>query len=95
MQCLRCPATALIPRNRLGVEIDCCPACRGVWLDRGELDKLIELSTTADSHASDFAVRRRLGDEDTDAAPHPAHSNVPNRPHRSNRKKSWLDELFD
>jgi Zn-finger nucleic acid-binding protein len=33
--------------NREGVEIDYCPQCRGVWLDRGELDKIIERSTTA------------------------------------------------
>lgn len=31
--------------DRLGVEIDYCPQCRGVWLDRGELDKIIERST--------------------------------------------------
>ena len=37
------PAQALIVIERNGIEIDYCPACRGIWLDRGELDKLLEL----------------------------------------------------
>lgn len=41
---MQCPAdgTALVMTDRSGVEIDYCPKCRGVWLDRGELDKIIE-----------------------------------------------------
>lgn len=44
---MQCPVdgTALAMSDRQGVEIDYCPKCRGVWLDRGELDKLIERST--------------------------------------------------
>lgn len=43
---MKCPvdATALVIADRNGVEIDYCPTCRGVWLDRGELDKIIERS---------------------------------------------------
>jgi len=43
---LDCPvdATTLQMTDRQGIEIDYCPSCRGVWLDRGELDKLIERS---------------------------------------------------
>ena len=44
MKCPTCPDTALVMADRQGVEIDYCPQCRGVWLDRGELDKLIERS---------------------------------------------------
>ncbi|NDY90338.1 TFIIB-type zinc ribbon-containing protein [Ideonella livida] len=44
MQCPVCPDTTLLMSERQGVEIDYCPRCRGVWLDRGELDKLIALS---------------------------------------------------
>jgi Zn-finger nucleic acid-binding protein len=36
--------------DRQGVEVDYCPKCRGVWLDRGELDKIIERSASAQSH---------------------------------------------
>lgn len=42
---MRCPIdvdTDLVMSSREGVEIDYCPTCRGVWLDRGELDKIIE-----------------------------------------------------
>lgn len=42
MKCPVCPDSTLVMADRQGVEIDYCPACRGVWLDRGELDKIIE-----------------------------------------------------
>ncbi|WP_119964124.1 TFIIB-type zinc ribbon-containing protein [Simplicispira lacusdiani] len=44
MKCPHCPSSTLVITERSGVEIDYCPQCRGVWLDRGELDKLIERS---------------------------------------------------
>ncbi|MBO4119263.1 zf-TFIIB domain-containing protein [Cupriavidus gilardii] len=42
MHCPVCPETTLVMAERQGVEIDYCPKCRGVWLDRGELDKILE-----------------------------------------------------
>jgi uncharacterized protein len=42
MKCPVCSNVDLLMSNRQGVEIDYCPTCRGVWLDRGELDKIIE-----------------------------------------------------
>lgn len=45
MNCPVCKDAALVMSERQGVEIDYCPTCRGVWLDRGELDKIIERST--------------------------------------------------
>lgn len=47
MKCPACPTTALVMTDRSGIEIDYCPDCRGVWLDRGELDKIIERATPA------------------------------------------------
>jgi uncharacterized protein len=44
MECPVCKTTQLLLSERQGIEIDYCPRCRGVWLDRGELDKLIERS---------------------------------------------------
>jgi len=46
---MQCPidGSELVMTDRQGVEIDYCPKCRGVWLDRGELDKIIERSTPA------------------------------------------------
>ena len=46
---MKCPVDGetLVIADRAGVEIDYCPQCRGVWLDRGELDKIIERSAAA------------------------------------------------
>ena len=44
MECPVCKNVQLLMSDRQGIEIDYCPNCRGVWLDRGELDKIIERS---------------------------------------------------
>lgn len=44
MHCPVCKDTTLVMSERQGIEIDYCPQCRGVWLDRGELDKIIQHS---------------------------------------------------
>lgn len=44
MRCPKCEVVELTMADRAGIEIDYCTACRGVWLDRGELDKIIERS---------------------------------------------------
>jgi Zn-finger nucleic acid-binding protein len=49
MNCPVCKDTRLTISERKGVEIDFCPDCRGVWLDRGELDKIIDRSAKMDS----------------------------------------------
>ncbi len=80
---MMCPACniALTMSERQGVEIDYCPQCRGVWLDRGELDKIIE---------------RSAGQGSAPVAHAPAASYRPDRMHyRPKRKKSFLEELFD
>jgi Zn-finger nucleic acid-binding protein len=79
--------------ERSGIEIDYCPTCRGVWLDRGELDKLIERSLT---HAAPQAPA-----PPAPAAPQVAayqgqqHQQSHQQPYRKKRKESWLSELFD
>ena len=47
---MQCPhdQTVLQMTERQGIEIDYCPSCRGVWLDRGELDKIIERASAPD-----------------------------------------------
>ncbi len=47
MQCPVCNQVNLVMSERQGIEIDYCPQCRGVWLDRGELDKIIDRSAGA------------------------------------------------
>jgi Zn-finger nucleic acid-binding protein len=44
MNCPHCESVRLVMSERQGIEIDYCPQCRGVWLDRGELDKIIDRS---------------------------------------------------
>jgi len=86
MKCPRCSETALVVSYRDGVEIDHCPECRGVWLDRGELDKLIERSATMESAAGDGeAGRSPPGFADSDQGRSP----------RGHRKDSWLRHIFD
>lgn len=91
-----CPVcqVALVMSDRQGVEIDYCPQCRGVWLDRGELDKIIERS------ANDAPPAPSRGTQ-------PQHSGYQQQTYSADshgfghgygnkkRKKSFLEELFD
>lgn len=52
MKCPNCNET-LVMADRQGVEVDYCPKCRGVWLDRGELDKIIERAASFDDGTPD------------------------------------------
>jgi len=85
-----CPVdgTKLVPMERSGIEIDHCPTCRGVWLDRGELDKILERS--ASSAASPPPPPQR---ESYAARPHYDDRRHGHYPHK--RRKSFLEELFD
>ena len=88
MKCPSCTETALVMSDRQGVEIDYCPQCRGVWLDRGELDKLIERSAAmAPAPTRDAAARAQPQFVDSDYDHH--------RGPQGSRKKSWLSDIFD
>lgn len=78
---MACPndGTTLVMSERQGIEIDYCPSCRGVWLDRGELDKIIERSSGTPGGIQD-------------PRHHPGHS-YQGKPYK--RRKSFLEELFD
>ncbi len=62
MKCPTCPDANLLMTNRQGVEIDYCPACGGIWLDRGELDKLLDhashVAATPTSESAPAPLRR-------------------------------------
>jgi uncharacterized protein len=90
MKCPTCTDVTLVMTDRQGVEIDYCPQCRGVWLDRGELDKLIERSLAAAPSPA--------------AAPAPAAVPTARRPdfvdsdfhpQYGRKRKSWLSDIFD
>jgi hypothetical protein len=89
MECPNCKVS-LVMTDRSGIEIDYCPSCRGVWLDRGELDKIIERSmpevrATPPNFQQQQPPQRypdrqqRYSDDD----------------YRHKKKKSLLGELFD
>jgi uncharacterized protein len=95
MNCPRCTSEPLDERDREGVTIDVCRACRGVWLDRGELEKLIARATR---ELDERAVYQQAPHQQ---APHrpgydrddgPPSSDDFRRKH--GRKRSWLD-IFD
>ena len=88
MKCPACPEAALVMTDRQGVEIDYCPVCRGVWLDRGELDKLIERSaSTASASPGGTSHGREPEFVDSDYR----HG----RSRNTGRRKSWLSDIFD
>ncbi|EDP60928.1 hypothetical protein BAL199_09910 [alpha proteobacterium BAL199] len=93
MKCPVCVDTDLVMSERQNVEIDYCPKCRGVWLDRGELDKIIERSTAEVAPAAAPPPA---------AAAQPAYGYEQRGGHHGggkhgggHRRKSWLQEIFD
>ena len=82
-QGMACPndGASLVMSERQGIEIDYCPTCRGVWLDRGELDKIIERSATEAPPARQY-VEQRPGYGRDDYK-------------HGRKRKSFLHELFD
>lgn len=81
--------------DRQGVEIDFCPKCRGVWLERGELDKIIERSATEIAPPT-YSLDRRGYDDDRGERGHGKHDgHHGGYGKRGSRRKSWLMEIFD
>ncbi len=90
MKCPVCPETTLLMTDRQGVELDYCPNCRGVWLDRGELDKLVQLGAKHEvaqgsSDRSAAGPRGKPEFVDSDFG----------KKHGGYRRKSWLSDIFD
>ncbi len=85
---MKCPidSATLLISERQGVEIDYCPECRGVWLDRGELDKLL-VKADDDWDDDDRGRRPSQGRREPDR-----HDEYPGR---KKKKKGWMSEMFD
>ncbi|HET7817494.1 MAG TPA: zf-TFIIB domain-containing protein [Sphingomicrobium sp.] len=91
---MACPVdgSGLVMSERSGIEIDYCPSCRGVWLDRGELDKIIERS--AASLTPQAPPSRQQGqDGPWGGQDRQGGQGYGHKPHK--RRKSFLEELFD
>ena len=104
---MQCPTdqTVLVMSERSGIEIDYCPTCRGVWLDRGELDKIIERAESQAAPAAPAAPSapqpgtyerqrddRRQQFDQRYADPQQGYQQ---QPYRKKKKESWLSEIFD
>ena len=98
MKCPVCPETELLMTVREGIEIDYCPQCRGVWLDRGELDQIIRRAAQS-SLAEAQSEREEWGEHERErrANRHDGYHYGDPRGRREHgrRKKSFLGDLFD
>lgn len=101
MKCPVCTTADLLISERQGVEIDYCPQCRGVWLDRGELDKIIDRVGAAEAQqhtrpASPQPEPYPPFQQPSYGHPYPSHhghhANGHNKPYR---QKSMLEKIFD
>ena len=98
-QGMPCPVdgTALVMSERSGIEIDYCPTCRGVWLDRGELDKIIERNAQQAPAAAPPPPPQGSPWGGAAASPSQGYGYGADQRHygQRKRKKSFLEELFD
>ena len=108
MKCPACIAVDLLMSERQGIEIDYCPSCRGVWLDRGELDKFIQRANLQAPVPSSerFGSREREPEPGPRALPRNDEYDRRQREHeyrdedryntyRGKKKESFWKELFD
>lgn len=92
---MKCPidGTPLVMADRSGVEIDYCPQCRGVWLDRGELDKIIERNAAQSAPPppprQTQDARRGYDNRDFDNRGYGQH------PRKKKKLGGFLDDIFD
>lgn len=97
---MKCPVCSqeLVPMDRQGIEIDCCPNCRGVWLDRNELDKIVERSVALYSkgHGGDYEESHLQRPRAPYQGEHQDRGHGRDPHHRpGHKRKSFLEEIFD
>lgn len=91
MYCPICREVKLVMADRQGIEVDYCPNCRGVWLDRGELDKIIERVALNQGDASRYPTPPLA----RGASEYRKHRDYDDDDRRKKRRRGLLDELFD
>jgi Zn-finger nucleic acid-binding protein len=96
LECPRDADTLLVAVDRNGVTVDACPRCRGIWLDRGELDKLIDLESAG---SDDFTDEIRGTSRETESDDHSGKHSSDHGSGRSSTKRrkrgSFLGDLLD
>lgn len=97
MKCPVCVDVDLSISSREGVEIDFCPQCRGVWLDRGELDKIVDRVAVAPPVAAAEPRSRPVDDRDDDRYDRSDRGEYrgDRGDHKKRKRRSFLDDLFD
>ncbi|GAA4380662.1 zf-TFIIB domain-containing protein [Nocardioides caricicola] len=92
---MQCPTdqTTLVMSERSGIEIDYCPTCRGVWLDRGELDKIIERAASQPGPPPQQQYQQPP--QQQYQQPQQGYQQGYQQPYKKKRKESWLSEIFD
>lgn len=100
MDCPVCKNVKLVMADRQGIEVDYCPNCRGVWLDRGELDKIIDgaagvvAASPLQGKPSPYHEQQYQGQGYGGSQPSPGHY-VPPQGFHNKKRKGFLGELFD
>jgi Zn-finger nucleic acid-binding protein len=100
---MKCPtdSATLVMSERSGIEIDYCPECRGVWLDRGELDKILERAAAdvrpapAPAPPPQYAEPRHDAPRRDEQRFDSRSGGYGQQPYRKKKKEHWLSELFD
>ncbi len=101
MNCPVCKNTSLVMSDRSGVEIDYCPNCRGVWLDRGELDKIIERSSNHyegkrnDERPPQSESEKRHDDRPSYSDDDKRNYSEHDKNYPPKKKKGFFGEMFD
>lgn len=95
MDCPVCKTVQLLMTDRQGIEIDYCPNCRGVWLDRGELDKIIDRSAGSTQAPQQPAPQATYQPQQPNYGhqPHPSHGHHTH--YKKKKREGFLGELFD
>ena len=92
---MKCPVDGetLTMADRAGVEIDYCPKCRGVWLDRGELDKILDRAGREGRDRDDDEDRRRSFSRPEPSRERKDYDSGDRRPYK--KRESWWSDIFD
>ena len=92
-----CPTdgSRLVEVDRSGVLVDACPTCRGVWLDRGELDKILVMERRMASGDPDDDFLREVEGRRPPATSPPPPSHHDDRSHKKRKRGSFLEDLLD
>jgi Zn-finger nucleic acid-binding protein len=94
LMCPNCDAS-MQAVQRAAVEFDMCPQCRGVWLDRGELEKLMSMERGEPQAAPPRLPDYERARERRDARPHDRYDDDRHRDHHGKKKRFDLFDIFD